>query len=41
MWDVRHTFSREKVEKGHLVFSIHDGLEIKCPLSPVEGNKSP
>jgi hypothetical protein len=29
------------VEKGHLVFSIHDGLEIKCPLSPVEGNKSP
>jgi hypothetical protein len=41
MWDVRHTFLREKVEKGRLVFPIHDGLEINCPLAPVEGHEWP
>jgi hypothetical protein len=36
MWDVRRTFLEEKVEKGRLVFSIQNGPEINCPLSPVE-----
>jgi hypothetical protein len=39
MWDVRRTFLREKVEQGRLVFPIHDGFEINCLLSPVEGHE--
>jgi hypothetical protein len=41
MWNVRHTFLREKVENGRLVFPIHDGLEINCPLSLVEVHEWP
>jgi hypothetical protein len=41
MWDVRHTFLKKKVQKGRLAFPIHDGPEINCPLSPVEGHEWP